>query len=238
MEGFLVELGLSPAWAASLQLELLGRLLLAAVLGGVVGFEREVSGKPAGLRTNLLICVGSALFTELSVEITRFTAVSGPGPRPDPGRIAAQIVTGIGFLGAGTILRSHGRITGLTTAATLGVVAAVGVAVGARAYAAAVGTTALVMFSLSLLGRMERYVSPRRRISRRYAIEVAPDPELLAGVEQEFRAEGMSVRIVALQKRPECFQATLSVTGPALGQERVADSLLRHPGVNALKRNG
>ena len=234
-----MDLGFSAAWVETFQLELLGRLLLAAVLGGIVGFEREVSGKPAGLRTNLLICVGSALFTELSVEITEFgKGSSGPGPRPDPGRIAAQIVTGIGFLGAGTILRSHGRITGLTTAATIWVVAAVGVAVGARSYAAAVGTTALIMFSLVLLGRMERYVSPRRRVSRRYAIEVDPEPELLAEAEEKFRAAGMSVRIESLEKRPECFQATLNVSGPVQGQERVADGLLRHPSVRKLSRHG
>lgn len=238
MDRFLLDLGLSASIVDALQLELLGRLLLAAVLGGVVGFEREVSGKPAGLRTNLLICVGSALFTELSVEITQFGKGSGPGPRPDPGRIAAQIVTGIGFLGAGTILRSHGRITGLTTAATIWVVAAIGVAVGARSYAAAVGTTLLVMFSLSLLGRMERYVSPRRRVSRRYAIEVDPDPELLADAEKRFREAGMSVRIESLEKRPECFQATLNVSGPVHGQERVADGLLRHPKVRKLSRSG
>jgi putative Mg2+ transporter-C (MgtC) family protein len=236
VDGFLIDLGLPAAWVDDLQLGLLGRLLLAAVLGGIIGFEREIAGKPAGLRTNLLICVGSALFTELSVEITRFS--TGSGPRPDPGRIAAQIVTGIGFLGAGTILRSHGRISGLTTAATVWVVAAVGVAVGARAFAAAVGTTALVMFSLSLLGRMERYVSPRRRVFRRYAMEVEPDPELLVRVQEGFRAEGMAVRIVALEKRPQCFHATLHVTGPVQGHERVADGLLGHPGVRKLSRNG
>lgn len=238
MDRILLDLGFSAPVVDALQLELLGRLLLAAVLGGVVGFEREVSGKPAGLRTNMLICVGSALFTELSVEITQFGKGTGPGPRPDPGRIAAQIVTGIGFLGAGTILRSNGRISGLTTAATVWVVAAVGVAVGARSYAAAVGTTALVMFCLVLLGRMERYVSPRRRVFRRYAVEVEPDPELLVRVQEGFRAEGMAVRIAALEKRSEGFNATLHVTGPVRGHERVANGLLEHPGVRALKRNG
>lgn len=236
MDGFLIDLGLPAARVDDLQLGLLGRLLLAAVLGGTIGFEREIAGKPAGLRTNLLICVGSALFTELSVEITRFS--TGPGPRPDPGRIAAQIVTGIGFLGAGTILRSHGRISGLTTAATVWVVAAVGVAVGARAYAAAVGTTALVMACLVLLGKMEVYFSPRRRVFRRYAVEVVPDPELLARVQDDFRAAGMAVRIVSLEKRPDCFGATLHVTGPVRAHERVADGLLGHPGVRKLSRNG
>ncbi|HET9440753.1 MAG TPA: MgtC/SapB family protein, partial [Longimicrobiales bacterium] len=111
--------------------QLLLRLLLAAALGGMIGLEREHSGKPAGFRTNMLICLGAALITEVSFNVAH--TASG-----DPGRIAAQIVSGIGFLGAGTILHSRGSVYGLTTAATLWVVAAIGMAVGARSYLAAV----------------------------------------------------------------------------------------------------
>ena len=103
--------------------ELVQRLLLAAVLGGILGFEREMRQKSAGLRTNMLIAIGSALFTLMSYEIS----ADGSG---DPGRIAAQIVTGIGFLGAGAIMRTDAGIHGLTTAATIWVNAAVGVAAG------------------------------------------------------------------------------------------------------------
>jgi putative Mg2+ transporter-C (MgtC) family protein len=137
---------------SGLRLDLLGRLLLAAALGGVVGLEREWSGKPAGLRTNLLICVGAALLTELSMSVA---LAADPGMNADPARIAAQIVSGIGFLGAGTIIQSRGSVTGLTTAATLWVVAAIGMAVGTHAYREAVGTTLLVMTALLLLGRLE-----------------------------------------------------------------------------------
>src|SRR5690554_2045638 len=128
MEGF----G-SLAW---LRLDLLIRLLLAAILGGLIGLEREISGKPAGLRTNILICVGAALLTELSLGIGLLTPER---PNADPARIAAQIVSGIGFLGAGTIIQARGSVVGLTTAATLWVVAAIGMAVGAAAYVEAVG---------------------------------------------------------------------------------------------------
>src|SRR5690554_1125523 len=107
-----------------LRVDLLVRLLLAAILGGLVGLEREISGKPAGLRTNLLICVGAALLTELSLSIGLLTAER---PNADPARIAAQIVSGIGFLGAGTIIQARGSVVGLTTAATLWVVAAIGI---------------------------------------------------------------------------------------------------------------
>ncbi|HET7273730.1 MAG TPA: MgtC/SapB family protein, partial [Longimicrobiaceae bacterium] len=119
-----------------LQIDLLGRLLLAALLGGLIGLERELSSKPAGLRTNLLICVGATLLMELSLtvaaEANAANLAAGVAFRADPARIAAQIVTGIGFLGAGTIMQARGSVVGLTTAATIWVVAAIGMAVGAR----------------------------------------------------------------------------------------------------------
>jgi putative Mg2+ transporter-C (MgtC) family protein len=124
-------------------LELIERLLLAAVLGGVLGLEREFRHKAAGLRTNMLISVGSALFTLMSIELTARTG--------DPSRIAAQIVTGIGFLGAGAIMRRDGGIQGLTTAATIWVNAAVGVTVGSGNFKLAliaVGVTVLVLLVL------------------------------------------------------------------------------------------
>jgi putative Mg2+ transporter-C (MgtC) family protein len=138
---------------STLRLDLLGRLVLAVVLGGAVGLERELFEKPAGLRTNILICVGAALFTHLSLQ---FTSWGSPGGPADPGRIAAQIVSGIGFLGAGTIIQSRGSVTGLTTAATIWVVAAIGMAVGAGALAAAVGGTILILLVLAGLGAWER----------------------------------------------------------------------------------
>lgn len=236
MDRFLVDLGVPASWAAALQLGLLGRLVLAAVLGGLVGLERELAGKPAGLRTNLLICVGSALFTDLSIGMAALGG--GPGLPADPARVAAQVVTGIGFLGAGTILRSHGRITGLTTAATIWVVAAVGMAVGARAYVPAAGTTVLVMFSLVILRRLERFAAPRRRVTRRYEVEVDPDPELLERVAEGFRAAGMRVRTEGVEKRGGRLGATLRVSGPARAQERAAGDLLGDPRVHSVSRAG
>lgn len=146
-----------------LQLDLLFRLVLAALLGGLIGAEREWARKAAGLRTMILICLGSALFTELSLSMALqanvVNAEQGSLFRADPARLAAQIISGIGFLGAGAIIQSRGSVTGLTTAATIWVVAAVGMATGAGAYVAAVGTTALVLFVLFPLRRMERFVA-------------------------------------------------------------------------------
>jgi putative Mg2+ transporter-C (MgtC) family protein len=129
--------------------ESLLRLALAAVLGGLIGVERELREREAGLRTHLLVALGSALFTIVGAYGFHDFLESGQSVvRADPTRIAAQIVTGIGFLGAGAIIRQGFSVRGLTTAATLWVVAAVGLAAGAGYYSAAVITTALVLIAL------------------------------------------------------------------------------------------
>jgi putative Mg2+ transporter-C (MgtC) family protein len=138
-----------------LHLEVLGRLLMATALGGAVGFERELTGKAAGLRTHILICLGAALFTVMSVELP--SPATPMLPRGDVSRIAANIVTGVGFLGAGAILHSHGQIRGLTTAATIWVVAAIGLAAGAGEYVIASGTAGLVLIVLWPLRWWERH---------------------------------------------------------------------------------
>lgn len=131
----------------------LARLTIAAILGGIIGLERQLRHKPAGLRTNMFICFGSAMFTLLSKELA--------GTPADSARIAAQIIPGIGFIGAGSILHARGSVTGLTTAATLFVVASVGMAVGGGLYLTAVFATLLILLSLAVLGRLERGFSLR-----------------------------------------------------------------------------
>jgi len=139
------------------------KLLLATVLGGAIGLEREMAGKPAGLRTNILICIGAVLFTQLSIDVAQIGHAQDGRPYGDTGRIAAQIVTGIGFLGAGAILHGEGAVIGLTTAATVWVVAAIGMAVGAGSYIDAAGGTALIMLVLVGLRPVERRLSAKRR---------------------------------------------------------------------------
>jgi putative Mg2+ transporter-C (MgtC) family protein len=127
----------------------LARLSLAAVLGGAIGFERELRDREAGLRTHLLVCLGSALFTIVSAYGFREFLTSGDQViRADPTRIAAQIVTGIGFLGAGAIIRQGLTVRGLTTAATLWVSAAIGIAAGAGYYSGAVIGTVVTLIAL------------------------------------------------------------------------------------------
>ena len=136
-------------------LELIQRLLTAAVLSALLGLEREIKQKAAGLRTNILIGVGSALFTVMSYQL-------GEPGTGDPARIAAQIVTGIGFLGAGAIIHRGGGVEGLTTAATIWVNAAVGVAAGGGEYHLAVIGTAITLMALLLLNPIERAIARRR----------------------------------------------------------------------------
>lgn len=124
------------------------RLVVAALLGGSIGLERELRHKPAGLRTNMFICFGSALFTVLSSQL----AEAHPG---DHTRIAAQIIPGIGFIGAGSILHARGSVTGLTTAATVFVVASIGMAVGGGLYVTATLSTGIILIALYALGRAE-----------------------------------------------------------------------------------
>ena len=131
----------------------LEKLIIAAVLGGLIGLEREARHRPAGLRTNLFICMGAAMFTLLSDQLAG--AHTG-----DHTRIAAQIIPGIGFIGAGSIIHARGDlITGITSAATLFMVASVGMAVGGGQYIAAVFATVLVLGVLSLLGFIERFMN-------------------------------------------------------------------------------
>jgi len=141
------------------------RLLLAAGLGAAIGVERELRQKAAGLRTNMLIAVGSALFTVVSIELARV------GGTPD--RVAAQIVSGIGFLGAGSILRSGKSVHGMTTAATIWVNAAVGMAAGAGLYGLATAATIITLVVLAALPFVEQFldryagVSNSRRVGDR-----------------------------------------------------------------------
>src|SRR5438094_740529 len=128
----------------------LWKLLLAAALGGIIGLEREAKHRPAGLRTNLFICMGAAMFTLLSDQI----AGQHTG---DHTRIAAQIIPGIGFIGAGSIIHARGDlVTGITSAATLFVVASVGMAVGGGLYITAIFATGLILLCLFLLGSAEQ----------------------------------------------------------------------------------
>ena len=156
-------------------LEIALRLAVAAVLTGAIGLERELRERAAGLRTHMLVGVGAALFTLVSAYAWGdFVFDRTRGTILDPSRIAAQIVTGIGFLGAGAIIRQGISVRGLTTAAGLWVVAAIGMAVGAGFYVAALVTTAIVLVGLGPFRRLERALVRVRREARVLEVDLRP----------------------------------------------------------------
>ncbi len=141
--------------------ELFLRLVLSCILGGIIGYERQSRRKSAGLRTNVLVCLGACLIMVLSQAL--YENVEGR-TNADPARLAAQVVSGIGFLGAGAIMKEGLTVTGLTTAACLWVVAGVGLAVGSGFYSGALMTTALVFVTLGSLSRLDDWVDHEKNI--------------------------------------------------------------------------
>ncbi|MBD0347701.1 MAG: MgtC/SapB family protein [Thermoleophilia bacterium] len=179
--------------------EVILRVALAGALGGAIGFERELRDREAGFRTHMLVAVGAALFTLVSAYGFRdFDYGFRTGINLDPTRIAAQIVTGIGFLGAGAIIRQGLSVRGLTTAATLWVVAAIGLAAGAGYYSAAVVSTALVLIALwPLRMAAHRVVQRLRPEEGRLVVDLPPGHSaapLLAKLEQlNVRVHGLEI---------------------------------------------
>lgn len=213
------------------------RLVLAAALGGLVGLEREASGKPAGFRTNLLICVGAALVTELSIVVAADITLPG-GFRSDPGRLAAQIVSGIGFLGAGTIIQARGSVVGLTTAATLWVVAALGMAVGAGAYLQALVGTGLVLAALLVLGRFEDLLLPYQFQERILRVTLAQDRAMVDGIEEYLVNAGYSVRVQEIERQDDLLVVTVSARGHRHRIEVAMRELAMRPGILKVSLSG
>lgn len=192
------------------------RLLLALVLGGMVGFEREKSSSAAGFRTHILVCLGSTLIMLLSAYgFSSF--VNETSVRLDPARLAAQVISGIGFLGAGTILRHGLSITGLTTAASLWVVAAIGLAIGAGFYYPAVLTTWLVIMSLWVLSRVEKKWLREKHV---YIVKVTAvnKPGVITAISRLLEEKGIVVlRLIAEEEFREDqndIQITFSLKFP------------------------
>jgi putative Mg2+ transporter-C (MgtC) family protein len=193
------------------------RLVLAAILGGVIGLEREMKRKPAGLRTNMFICFGSAMFTLLSDEL----AAAHIG---DHTRIAAQIIPGIGFIGAGSILHSRGLVTGLTTAATLFVVASVGMAAGGGLYLTAVFATLVVLLVLFSLGRFEDRFSLKLLIYT-YEVTGKDQQDMQAEVNSILESEHRMMENIQIARTPQHVRLQFSVDGNAREQERMLTRL-------------
>lgn len=180
----------------------LARLVVAAILGGIIGLERQLRHKPAGLRTNMFICFGAAMFTVLSRQLA--------GTEADSARIAAQIIPGIGFIGAGSILHSRGSVTGLTTAATLFVVASVGMAAGGGLYLTACFATVMILIALALLGRLERLYALRTIVTT-YEVTGRNVDSMLREMNRILDGEKLTMQSVHLASADPDFRIVFAV---------------------------
>jgi putative Mg2+ transporter-C (MgtC) family protein len=208
--------------------ELLGRLLLAAVLGGAIGAERELNDQAAGLRTHMLLTIGACLFTVISAY------GFGGGPR-DPSRLAAQIVTGIGFLGGGAIVRHGLTVKGLTTAASIWATASVGVAVGAGRYVLGVGGAVLVVATLFGLRRASNALQ-RLGVSRESLVLATRPGFDVERIVETVRDEQVDLRGVERQEGDGEDRVVLVVKlRPRYRPERLLDALGRLDGVRQVE---
>jgi putative Mg2+ transporter-C (MgtC) family protein len=204
------------------------RLIAAILAGALIGFERELHDKPAGFRTNILICFGAALFTVMSVAMVG-EAYS------DRTRIAAQIVTGVGFLGAGTIVHFKGNVLGLTTAATIWAVASVGMAFGAGEFligAVAAVLTAAVLFGLAYA---EDLIASWR-VTTRFKIKLDGALESADVVRGLVERAGVRIHSWMITKVEEELTLRLSVMGPAARIEKLQSALVADEHVHSIKR--
>lgn len=202
------------------ELEMVGRLALAALLGGLIGLEREMHSKPAGLRTYMIVCVGSCLITLVSLYFWK------QEPRTtDPSRVAAQIVTGIGFLGAGAILRYGMSVRGLTTAASLWTSAGIGMAVGAGYWLAAVAATGFTLIAVFIFDKVEKALIGGRAY-RRFVVHAKDAPGLVGRVETVMERAAISIKEVDIQR--DLVEKKLHVTILATCEAKVdVDALSR-----------
>lgn len=196
----------------------LSRLLLAAVLGGIVGIERELKHRAAGLRTNMFICFGAAMFTVISVQLA--TAAGG-----DHTRIASQIIPGIGFIGAGSILHAQRSISGLTTAATIFVVASIGMACGGGLYGLAVFATVLLLLCLQLLGALERRYSLKSAIVRYSILTDRPAEEITEQIDSLLEDHGKAMEDMKLIRLNGKKKVMFSVDATRRQQEEIMASM-------------
>jgi len=206
-------------WTGRLEQDVL-RLLLAAALGGIIGLERELKHRPAGLRTNMLICFGAAMFTILSTELASAFGIG------DHTRIAAQIIPGIGFIGAGSILHARsGSVSGLTTAATIFVVASIGMACGGGFYLLGIFAAVLIFIALRLLGGMEQQFSLKASLIHYIVISERPASELVPEVHSIMDHLGKQLRSLHLYRGEGKQQLAFSVDSTRREQKELMEAL-------------
>lgn len=220
MDHLLNLFGIRAGWAVVIS-QMLLRLIVAAILGGIIGLEREVKHKPAGLRTQMFMCLGAAMFTILSYQLA--TAWGG-----DHTRIAAQIIPGIGFIGAGSILHSRGSVTGLTTAATLFVVASIGMAVGGGLFLPAIFATLVVLLALHILGVLEGRFS-LKAVAVSYQVVGDDSEAAMKAINEILDAERQSTQTVSFGRIDHAFRVQFTVEASRKEHEALLQQLRKSP---------
>jgi putative Mg2+ transporter-C (MgtC) family protein len=199
-----------------LELQMMLRLILSCVLGAAIGLERERGDRPAGFRTHALVCMGSCLFMLVSLY-----GFDGLGTARDPARLAAQVVAGVGFLGAGTIMHEGVNVKGLTTAASIWMVSAIGLAVGVGMYSLSMFATLLVLGALIILGRWGKAVNFAKR-SERYTIKISAkdQPGNLERIMAHLKITGVKVKSVNVMR--DLVSETITInTSILVSEERI-----------------
>ena len=205
------------------------KLVLAIALGGLIGLEREASQKPAGFRTNILVCVGSTMMMTLAVLL-----VQSKGGSPDTlVRMAAGVITGMGFLGAGTILQARGTIAGLTTASTLWLVAGLGLVIGAGYYVPALIFTALTITTLLLFGKIE--ASYLHKSQFHYHIKAKARPYLLSSLRKLALHHGVRLERLAMKQEGASYLLTFAFSASEEKEQEFNQGLLELADIEELK---
>lgn len=201
------------------------KLLLAVALGGLIGIERETSQKPAGFRTNVLICVGSTMLMILSSLIIEEKGGSGESLV----RIAAGVITGIGFIGAGTIILSRGSVVGLTTAATLWAVSGLGLVIGAGYFWISIIFAAIVILTLVIFRQLEGQF--RRKSPRRYQVKAKHSSEILDSIKKLALHEGLKLGDISFKKEGNLAVLSFSFNASEEKEQKFNQSLLKLDGI-------
>lgn len=216
--------------------DLLLRILVGTVLGAVIGYERRMHGRPAGLRTHLIVALASSTFMVVSTHFVYFqTYKAGELLSVDPSRIAASVVTGVGFLGGGAILRTGVNVQGLTTAAGLWLVAAIGLSAGAGMYVVSLFSTLLGVVALTVVRRLEH--KDDEQLLRRVSLTMGREAPPLAGILAVLRARQMVVQPAPYEKRVDetSVEITFQARIPAEAGEELIEVLESQPGVRRVR---
>jgi putative Mg2+ transporter-C (MgtC) family protein len=210
-------------------IQVLLKLVLAIALGGLIGLEREASQKPAGFRTNILVCLGATMMMSLATLL-----IQGKGENPDDlVRMAAGVITGIGFLGAGTILQARGAIAGLTTASTLWVVAGLGLVIGAGYYVPALIYTALTIVTLFIFGRIEEAYLHKAQFH--YHLKAKARPYILSSLRKLALHHGVRLERLTMKQDGSSYLLTFSFASSEDKEQEFNQGLLELADIEELK---